>query len=72
MDHVAEKGLAAHWKYKEKFENDTRLDKWISDVREIMENKSRNTTEFLDDFKNNLYSDEIYVLLPKEIYLIFL
>ena len=35
MDHVAEKGLAAHWKYKEKFENDTRLDKWISDIREI-------------------------------------
>ena len=65
MDHVAEKGLAAHWKYKEKFENDTRLDKWISDVREIMENKSRNTTEFLDDFKNNLYSDEIYVFTPK-------
>ena len=65
MDHVAEKGLAAHWKYKEKFQNDTRLDKWISDVREIMENKSRNTTEFLDDFKNNLYSDEIYVFTPK-------
>lgn len=65
MDHVAEKGLAAHWKYKEKFKNDTRLDKWISDVREIMENKSRNTTEFLDDFKNNLYSDEIYVFTPK-------
>jgi len=65
MDHVAEKGLAAHWKYKEKFENDTRLDKWISDLREIMENKSRNTTEFLDDFKNNLYSDEIYVFTPK-------
>ncbi|MDG1238498.1 MAG: bifunctional (p)ppGpp synthetase/guanosine-3',5'-bis(diphosphate) 3'-pyrophosphohydrolase [Flavobacteriales bacterium] len=65
MDHIAEKGLAAHWKYKEKFQNDTRLDKWISDVREIMENKSKNTTEFLDDFKNNLYSDDIYVFTPK-------
>ena len=40
MDHVAEKGLA-DLKYKEKFENDTRLDKWISDVREIMENKEK-------------------------------
>ena len=65
MDQVAEKGLAAHWKYKEKSQNDTRLDKWISDVREIMENKSRNTTEFLDDFKNNLYSEDIYVFTPK-------
>jgi GTP pyrophosphokinase len=65
MDVVAEKGLAAHWKYKEQTENDTRLDKWISEIREIMENKSRNTTEFLDEFKNNLYSDEIYVFTPK-------
>ena len=65
MDEVAEKGLAAHWRYKEKTENDTRLDKWISDIREIMENRSRNTTEFLDEFKNNLYSDEIYVFTPK-------
>ena len=65
MDVVAEKGLAAHWKYKERTENDTRLDKWISDIREIMENRSRNTTEFLDEFKNNLYSDEIYVFTPK-------
>ena len=65
MDVVAEKGLAAHWKYKEQTENDTRLDKWISDIRGIMENKSRNTTEFLDEFKNNLYSDEIYVFTPK-------
>ena len=65
MDVVAEKGLAAHWKYKEKTENDTRLDKWISDIREIMENRSKNTTEFLDEFKNNLYSDEIYVFTTK-------
>ena len=65
MDVVAEKGLAAHWKYKEKTKNDTRLDKWISEIREIMENRSKNTTEFLDEFKNNLYSDEIYVFTPK-------
>ena len=52
-------------KYKEKSQNDTRLDKWISDVREIMENKSRTTTEFLDDLKNNLYSEDIYVFTPK-------
>ncbi len=65
MDHVAEKGLAAHWRYKDQTENNTRLDKWISDIREIMENRSRNTTEFLDEFKNNLYSDEIYVFTPK-------
>jgi GTP diphosphokinase / guanosine-3',5'-bis(diphosphate) 3'-diphosphatase len=64
MDDVAEKGLAAHWKYKEGSVKDTGFDKWISEIREIMENKS-NTTEFLSDFKNNLYSDEIYVFTPK-------
>ena len=52
-------------RFKQISDANERLDKWISDIRGIMENKSRNTTEFLDEFKNNLYSDEIYVFTPK-------
>ena len=65
MDDIAEKGLAAHWRYKEGTERNKGFDKWISEIREIMENKDSNTSDFLDDFKTNLYSDEIYVFTPK-------
>ena len=65
MDDIAEKGLAAHWRYKEGPDKNTGFDKWISEIREIMENKDSNTSDFLDDFKTNLYSDEIYVFTPK-------
>ena len=65
MDDIAEKGLAAHWRYKEGTDRNKGFDKWISEIREIMENKDSNTSDFLDDFKTNLYSDEIYVFTPK-------
>tara|TARA_B100001027_G_scaffold115680_1_gene79847 strand:+ start:571 stop:2757 length:2187 start_codon:yes stop_codon:yes gene_type:complete len=65
MDDIAEKGLAAHWRYKEGTERNKGFDKWISEIREIMENRDSNTSDFLDDFKTNLYSDEIYVFTPK-------
>ena len=65
MDDIAEKGLAAHWRYKEGNDKNTGFNKWISEIREIMENKDSNTSDFLDDFKTNLYSDEIYVFTPK-------
>jgi GTP pyrophosphokinase len=64
MDDIAEKGLAAHWKYKEGNLNPTGFDKWISEIREIMESKT-NTSDFLNDFKTNLYNEEIYVFTPK-------
>jgi GTP pyrophosphokinase len=64
MDDIAEKGLAAHWKYKEGNTKTTGFDEWISEIREIMENKT-NTSEFLSDFKTNLYNEEIYVFTPK-------
>ena len=64
MDDIAEKGLAAHWKYKEGNSKTTGFDQWISEIREIMENKT-NTSEFLSDFKTNLYNEEIYVFTPK-------
>ena len=52
MDIIAEKGLAAHWRYKEGPDKNPGYDKWISEIREIMENKDFNTSDFLDDFKN--------------------
>jgi GTP pyrophosphokinase len=64
MDDVAEKGVAAHWKYKEGSTKTSGLDKWIGEIREIMENKT-NTIDFIDDFKTNLYNEEIYVFTPK-------
>lgn len=66
MDDIAEKGFAAHWKYKEgKIEEDTELDKWLKTIQEILENPSPNAMDFLDTIKLNLYSQEIFVFTPK-------
>ena len=66
MDDIAEKGYAAHWKYKESGQNnDNGLEAWIGRVREILEHPEQNALEFLDDFKLTLYSDEIFVFTPK-------
>lgn len=65
MDEIAEKGYAAHWKYKEKNENETNLDSWLTKIRESLENKEDNALDFIDDFKLNLFSDEIFVFTPK-------
>lgn len=66
MDEVAEKGFAAHWKYKEgKIEEDTELNKWLTTIKEILENPSPNALDFLDTIKLNLFSQEIFVFTPK-------
>ncbi len=69
MDEIAEKGYAAHWKYKEKDkENQTgesAVDDWLRSIRELLENPDTNTLDFIDDFKLNLFADEIYVFTPK-------
>ena len=65
MDEIAEKGLAAHWKYKDGDDNSSGFDKWIGQIRELIENKGDNASDFLEDFKSNLYSDEIFVFTPK-------
>lgn len=66
MDDIAEKGFAAHWKYKEgKIEEDNELDKWIKTIKEILESPSPNALDFLDTIKLNLYSQEIFVFTPK-------
>lgn len=66
MDDIAEKGYAAHWKYKDgKSSDETGLEMWISKVREILEQNNGNAIEFIDDFRSNLYSDEVFVFTPK-------
>ena len=64
MDEVAEKGYAAHWKYKEN-SNENTMDGWLMKIRETLKNPNSNALDFLDDFKLNLFSDEIYVFTPK-------
>jgi len=65
MDEIAERGFAAHWKYKDKAAPESELDKWIKRIRETLESPSENAMEFLDDFKLNLFSSEIMVFTPK-------
>ena len=66
MDEIAEKGYAAHWKYKDgKSSDETGLEMWIAKVREILEQNNGNAIEFVDDFRSNLYSDEVFVFTPK-------
>ena len=64
MDEIAEKGYAAHWKYKETG-SESNLDEWINRIRELLENPENNALDFLDDFKLNLFAEEIYVFTPK-------
>ncbi|PTR01015.1 GTP pyrophosphokinase [Mucilaginibacter yixingensis] len=64
MNEIAEKGFAAHWKYKEA-STDSGLDQWIQKVREMLRNPDSNALDFLDDFKMNLFSDEIFIFTPK-------
>lgn len=66
MDDIAEKGFAAHWKYKENHvEEDTELDKWLQTITEILESPDPNALDFLDTIKLNLFSSEIFVFTPK-------
>ncbi len=66
MDDIAEKGFAAHWKYKESsVEEDTELDKWLQTITEILESPDPNALDFLDTIKMNLFTAEIFVFTPK-------
>ncbi|MCO5945465.1 RelA/SpoT family protein [Mucilaginibacter flavidus] len=64
MNEIAEKGFAAHWKYKES-STDSGLDLWVQKVRDMLKNPDSNALDFLDDFKMNLFSDEIFIFTPK-------
>ncbi len=63
MNEIAEKGFAAHWKYKESAV-ESALDEWIHKIRELLENPETDALDFVDDFKLNLFSDEIFVFTP--------
>jgi GTP pyrophosphokinase len=65
MDEIAERGYAAHWKYKGDEAQETELDKWIKKIRIMLENPNEDPIEFLDEFKMNLFSSEIMVFTPK-------
>jgi GTP diphosphokinase / guanosine-3',5'-bis(diphosphate) 3'-diphosphatase len=65
MDEIAEKGYAAHYKYKNGNTEDNSLDIWINQLKEVLESSESNAVEFVEDFKLNLYSKEIYVFTPK-------
>ncbi len=64
MDEVAEKGLAAHWKYKGGKEQ-SGYDNWLAEIRNILENPELNVVDFIDHFRTDIYSDEIFVFTPK-------
>ena len=65
MDEIAEKGYAAHYKYKQGLSEENSLDTWLNLLKEALENSASNAVDFVEDFKLNLYSKEIYVFTPK-------
>ena len=65
MEDIAERGLAAHWKYKDISGQESDLDKWLQQVRDILENPDISALEFLDRFHAGLLTTEIYVFTPK-------
>ena len=65
MNEIAEKGLAAHYKYKESNGDDNKFDRWITEIRELLETSNTDALDFVNDFKLNLFNDEIYVFTPK-------
>lgn len=65
MNDIAEKGLAAHWKYKLGETDESELDKWLKTIKELLEHPEPNAIDFMDTFKLNLFASEIFVFTPK-------
>jgi guanosine-3',5'-bis(diphosphate) 3'-pyrophosphohydrolase len=66
MDEIAEKGYAAHWKYKDNAaQHESNLEKWLVRVRELLERQDLTALEFVDDFRGNLFTEEVFVFTPK-------
>ncbi|TCZ73649.1 RelA/SpoT family protein [Flaviaesturariibacter aridisoli] len=65
MNEIAEKGLAAHYKYKEGQADESRFDKWFSQIREVLNSNDTDSVDFLQDFKISFLAEEIYVYTPK-------
>ena len=65
MNEIAEKGYAAHFKYKQGSDHESGLENWLNKLKESLENQNLNAVDFVEEFKLNLYSKEIYVFTPK-------
>jgi guanosine-3',5'-bis(diphosphate) 3'-pyrophosphohydrolase len=65
MNEIAERGFAAHWKYKGHHDQESELDRWLEKIRETIESPDADALQFLDDVKLNLYTAEIMVFTPK-------
>jgi GTP pyrophosphokinase len=66
MDEIAEKGYAAHWKYKDSASShESNLEKWLVKVRDLLEKQDLSALEFVDDFRGNLFNEEVFVFTPK-------
>jgi GTP diphosphokinase / guanosine-3',5'-bis(diphosphate) 3'-diphosphatase len=65
MDDIAERGFAPHWRYKQDDVQESELDKWLKQIRELLEDPNSDALEFLDDFKLNLFASEIFIFTPK-------
>jgi guanosine-3',5'-bis(diphosphate) 3'-pyrophosphohydrolase len=66
MDEIAEKGYAAHWKYKDSASTaESNLEKWLAKVRELLEQNNHSALDFVDDFRGNLFSEEVFVFTPR-------
>jgi GTP diphosphokinase / guanosine-3',5'-bis(diphosphate) 3'-diphosphatase len=66
MDEIAEKGYAAHWKYKDSNSTaESNLEKWLARVRDLLEQNNHSALDFVDDFRGNLFSEEVFVFTPR-------
>ena len=65
MHEIAEKGYAAHYKYKQGEQKDIGIESWLNRLQEVLENNTGNAVDFVEDFKLNLYAEEIFVFTPK-------
>jgi len=65
MNEIAEKGLAAHWKYKEGTQSESKLDSWLKNIGEVLRSEDGDTIDFIQDIKLDLFTEEIYVYTPK-------
>ena len=64
MNDIAERGFAAHWKYKGIKSDENVYDKWLNNIRTLLENQNGDAVDFLNDFKTNLFKEEVYVFTP--------
>ncbi|MBW6460232.1 MAG: RelA/SpoT family protein [Bacteroidales bacterium] len=64
MDEIAERGYAAHWKYKDTIDTETGLEEWLTKVRDMLQEEEDDALDFVSEFKMNLFADEIYAYTP--------